>query len=79
MKTAVRRLWAGLATTGRKSRLPHWEPDNAAEAGYLYVRDGQVARTLCVNDLEDTGMAIWPQVNIDVDDTGKVIGVEVLW
>ena len=79
MKTAVRRLWAGLATTGRKHKLPHWEPDHSASAGYLYLHDGDVARTVCVNDLEDTGMAVWPQVNIDVTKDGKVIGVEVLW
>lgn len=79
MKTRVRRLWAGLATTGRKHKLPHWEPDVAAEAGYLYVHDGTVARTICVNDLEDTAMQPWPMVNIDVTSEGRVIGVEVLW
>lgn len=51
--------------------------DRSVDAAYLYLQPeivtGCVARTVCVDVAEVGGM-----INLDLDDEGRVIGVEVL-
>lgn len=56
---------------------PRIEYDPAANAAYIYLTEeilaGSVSRTVCVNPTEIGGM-----VNLDLDDEGRIIGLEVL-
>ncbi|MEU8252124.1 DUF2283 domain-containing protein [Nonomuraea sp. NPDC048916] len=50
-----------------------WTYDTEAEAAYVYLRGpiapGGVARTVSVDS---------PMVNLDLDESGRVIGIEIL-
>lgn len=51
-------------------QLPRLEVDPETKASYLYVSDGEVANTI---ELQQN-----PQVLMDVDYNGKIVGIEVL-
>jgi uncharacterized protein YuzE len=58
--------------------VPRIEYDSEADAAYIYLKvepalGHQVARTVCVDPLEMNGM-----VNLDLDDEGRIIGIEVM-
>lgn len=46
--------------------MTSWTFDPVAKAGYLGIRHGQVARTVCLDD----------EVNLDLDTEDRMIGVE---
>lgn len=56
---------------------PRIEYDSEANAAYIYLTEeisaGRVSRTVCVDPTEIGGM-----VNLDLDDEGRIIGLEVL-
>jgi uncharacterized protein YuzE len=57
--------------------IPRVEYDSEADAAYIYLADeilaGGVATTICVDPLDIGGM-----VNLDLDDQGRIIGLEVM-
>jgi len=51
--------------------------DKSTDAAYIYLTDnigaGGVAKTYCCDPLEVKG-----QINLDFDDEGRLVGIEVL-
>jgi uncharacterized protein YuzE len=47
--------------------IPGWTMDYEADAAYLKLRSGEVSKTVA-----------YDVVNLDLDDNGRVIGVELL-
>lgn len=61
----------------RQVTFPRIEYDREADAPYIFfvpgIDAGGVARTVCVDPSEIGGM-----VNLDRDDSGRIIGLEVM-
>jgi uncharacterized protein YuzE len=56
--------------------FPYIQYDPEVDAAYIYlkeVRSGGVARTVCVDPIDIGGM-----VNLDLDDDGVIVGIEVI-
>lgn len=47
--------------------IPGWTIDHTADAAYLMLRSSDVAQTIA-----------YDVINIDLDDRGRVVGVELL-